>query len=75
MAKRSRTPEPEPVSEVQSVISDLRSVLSDSEIAGEIGCGISTISMWGAGNRAKRTGELMFKLYRLHAEKCAAKAA
>lgn len=69
---RTETPRP---SEVQTVVMDLRNVLSDQDIAEQIGCGVSTVSMWANGARATRTGELMFKLYRLHAEKCGAKAA
>lgn len=62
-------------SEVQTVVTALRSVLSDQDIAEQLGCGVSTVSMWANGKRATRTGTLMFKLFRLHAEQRFEKAA
>lgn len=56
---------------VQTAVSELRKQgLSDSDIAQEIGCAVSTVNMWANGNRAQRTGEYMFKLYKLHSDKC-----
>jgi transcriptional regulator with XRE-family HTH domain len=60
---------------VQTAVADLRKKgLSDSEIAEAIGCGTSTVNMWANGKRAQRTGDYMFKLYKLHSEKCPARS-
>lgn len=57
--------------DVMTAVRQLRDkALTDEQIAFEVGCGLSTVKMWASGKRALRTGEYMFKLYSLHAEKC-----
>lgn len=56
---------------MQSIVSDLRKAgLTDGQIAGQIGCGLSTVSMWANGKRATRTGDYLLRLFRLHAGLC-----
>lgn len=56
---------------VKTAVSELRDAgVSDAEIAAKVGCGISTISMWATGERAKRTGDYMFNLFAFHDAKC-----
>ena len=48
--------------------------MRDFDIANELGCSVSAISMWGGGNRAVKNGEYMLKLFRLHQRRCGPKS-
>lgn len=52
---------------VQTVVEELRaSGMNDAQIASEIGCGVSTVNMWGSGHRARRNGDYLLALFNLH---------
>ncbi len=53
------------------MVLDLRAAgLSDIEIRQHVGCSQSAISMWGTGERAKRTSSYLYRLVKLHDRVC-----